>query len=71
MVCVPVVQDEGLTALHTAAGRGHVDVVKALLAAGADVTAATVRSDVACGGAGTGSIAMSAEASGPLLGLME
>ncbi len=46
MVCVPVVQNEGLTALHWAASNGHVDVVKALLAAGANVTARSVRGDM-------------------------
>ena len=38
VVCVVAVQNEGLTALHRAAGSGHADAVKALLAAGADVT---------------------------------
>jgi len=44
MVRVVVVQDLlGSTALHEAAGSGHVDTVKALLAAGANLTATTVR----------------------------
>jgi ankyrin repeat protein len=48
MVRVAVVQDVlGSTALHRAAGSGHVDAVKALLAAGANVTATDVRGDVA------------------------
>jgi hypothetical protein len=53
MVCVPVVQGGGRTALHEAAWNGHVDAVKALLAAGSDVTATTVRGDAAYVGAGT------------------
>jgi ankyrin repeat protein len=56
MVCVLVVQDEDWTALHAAADNGHVAVVKALLAAGADVTATTVCGDVPYVGAGTVSI---------------
>jgi ankyrin repeat protein len=71
MVRVLVVQNEGLTALHMAAFHGHVDAVKALLAGGANVTATTVRGDVACVGAGTGCIAVSAKSSGPLHGVME
>ncbi len=59
MVCVAVVQDEGLTALLWAASHGHVDVVKALLSAGANVTATDVRGDAACVGAGTGNIGVS------------
>ncbi len=60
MVRVAVVQDVlGSTALHEAAGSGHVDAVKALLGAGANVTATDVRGDAACDGAGTGSIAVS------------
>ncbi len=47
MVCMAAVQDEGWTALHRAADKGHVDVVKALLAAGSNVTATDVRGDVA------------------------
>ncbi len=61
MVCVLVVQKEGLTALHWAASAGHVDVVKALLAAGANVTARNVRGDEPGVGAGTGCIAVSVE----------
>jgi hypothetical protein len=56
---MPMVQSCKSTALHRAAGNGHVDAVKALLAAGADVTATDVRGDVACIGAGTGSFAVS------------
>ncbi len=59
MVCVAVVQNEGLTALPMAAGNGHVDAVKALLAGGADVTASDVRGEVPCVGAGPGSITVS------------
>ena len=59
MARVPLVQDVlGWTALHWAASSGHVDAAKALLAAGANVTAATVRGAVACAGAGTGSFAV-------------
>jgi len=43
MVCVAVGQVGGWTALHRAADNGHVDAVKALLAAGANVTATDVR----------------------------
>jgi ankyrin repeat protein len=50
MVRVPVVQYGGRTALHRAADNGHVDAVKALLAAGSDVTATDVRGDLACVG---------------------
>ncbi len=71
MVCVAVVQDEGLTALHEAAGSGHVDVVKALLAAGAGVTARDVRGDLASVGTGAGSIGVSVEWSGRLHGVRE
>ncbi len=42
-----VVQVRNFAALHLAASSGHVDAVKALLAAGADVTATDVRGDVA------------------------
>ncbi len=50
MVRVALVQDVGCTALHEAAGNGHVDAVRALLAAGANVTATDVRGDVPCVG---------------------
>jgi hypothetical protein len=50
MVRVPMVQDGGWTALHEAASSGHVDAVKALLAAGSDVTATDVRGDAVCVG---------------------
>jgi hypothetical protein len=46
-------QADGWTALHRAAQKGHTDVVKALLAAGANVSATTtVRGLVSrvCGG---------------------
>jgi ankyrin repeat protein len=47
MVRVAVVQDvQGRTALHRAASNGHADAVKALLAAGANVTATDVRGAV-------------------------
>jgi hypothetical protein len=50
MARVPVVQTYKSTALHMAASSGHVDAVKALLAAGANVTATDVRGDAACVG---------------------
>jgi hypothetical protein len=51
LVCVPLVQYVlDWTALHEGAGNGHVDAVKALLAAGANVTATDVRGDAACVG---------------------
>ncbi len=59
VVCVVAVQNEGLTALHWAAISGHVDVVKVLLAAGANVTAIAVRGDDPCVGAGAGYAAVS------------
>jgi hypothetical protein len=43
MVRVALVQYGDWTALHRAASSGHVDAVKALLAAGANVTATDVR----------------------------
>ncbi len=45
-------QVDGQTALHVAAGKGHRDIVKALLAAGANVSATAVRELVSrvCGG---------------------
>ncbi len=67
MVCVPTVQTYMLTALHRAADNGHVDAVKALLAAGANVTATDVRGDVPCVGAGTGSVGVSVERSGTIV----
>jgi hypothetical protein len=67
VTCLPVVQIRNLSALHKAASNGHMDTVKALLAAGADVTATDVRGDVPCVGAGTGSIAVSVELSGTMV----
>jgi hypothetical protein len=61
MVRMPMVQNVGWTTLHRAADNGHVDVVKALLAAGANVTATCVRGDVACVGARTGDVGVSVE----------
>ncbi len=45
-------QVDGQTALHMAAANGQTDVVKALLAAGANVSASAVRGLVSrvCGG---------------------
>jgi ankyrin repeat protein len=45
-------QADGWTALHMAAANGHIDVVKALLAAGTNVSATAVRGHVSrvCGG---------------------
>jgi ankyrin repeat protein len=45
-------QVDGLTALHMTAANGHTDTVKALLAAGANVSATAVRGLVSrvCGG---------------------
>jgi hypothetical protein len=41
--CLSLMQVDGQTALHMAAANGHADTVKALLAAGANVSATAVR----------------------------
>jgi hypothetical protein len=50
--CFSMMQVDGWTALHTAAEKGHTDIVKALLAARINVSATAVRGLVSrvCGG---------------------
>ncbi len=46
--CLSLMQVDGQTALHMAAAKGHTDVVKVVLASGANVSATAVRGLVSC-----------------------
>jgi ankyrin repeat protein len=46
--CLPLLQTDSQTALHMAAEKDHTDIVNALLAAGANVSATAVRELVSC-----------------------
>ncbi len=43
LACLSLMQVDGWTALHMTAANGHTDIVRALLGAGANVSATAVR----------------------------